>query len=194
MNNNTFVVANPHKCIGCKACEIACAVAHLDTSVATAGAMEAPFLPRLSLVRTSKVTMPVQCRQCDDAPCANVCPVDAITHQGNKIMVDTDKCIGCKTCMLACPFGAMDMAPELENGQMVYQEGLLLNNVEEQSAKEKMVAHKCDLCVGRENGPACAEVCPAAAFIVVKPSDMKQSIKNRRAASAIEVAGIKKAN
>ena len=194
MNNiNTFVVANPHKCIGCKACEIACAVAHLDISVVTAGEMEMPFLPRLSLVKTPMVTMPIQCRQCDDAPCANVCPVEAITHQGNKIVVDQDKCIGCKTCMLACPFGAMDMVPELENGLPVYQEGLALDT-EDQSAKEKMVAHKCDLCAGRENGPACAEVCPAAAFIVVKPADIKQSIKNRRAASALEVSGIKKAN
>ncbi len=194
MNNiNTFVVANPHKCIGCKACEIACAVAHLDTSVATAGAMEVPFLPRLSLVRTPRVTMPIQCRQCDDAPCANVCPVDAISHQENKIIIDTERCVGCKTCMLACPLGAMDMAPELENGQPVYQEGLPLD-ADSQSAKEKIVAHKCDLCAGRESGPACAEVCPAAAFIVVKPADMKQSIKSRRAASAAEVAGIKKAN
>lgn len=193
MNSNTFVVANPHKCIGCKACEIACAVAHLDTSVATAGAMEAPFLPRLSLVRTPMVTMPIQCRQCDDAPCANVCLVDAITHQDNKIIVDADKCIGCKTCMLACPLGAMDMAPEMENGQPVYQESLPLD-AEGQPVKEKIVAHKCDLCAGRENGPACVEVCPAVAFIVVKPEDMKKSVKNRRVASAAEVAGIKKAN
>ncbi|WP_425060582.1 Hydrogenase-4 component A [Sporomusa carbonis] len=190
---NTFVVANPHKCIGCKACEIACAVAHLDNSVATAGALEAPFLPRLNLVRTPMVTMPIQCRQCDDAPCANVCPVNAITHQEDKIIVNTDKCIGCKTCMIACPLGAMDMVPELENCQPVYQEGLQLN-IEGQPVKEKIVAHKCDLCVGREGGPACVEVCPASAFVIVKPADMKKAIKNRRAASAAEVACIKKAN
>ena len=195
MNNiNTFVVANPHKCIGCKACEIACAVAHLDISVATAGAMDTPFLPRLSLVRTPMVTMPIQCRQCDDAPCANVCPVEAITHQGNKILVDQDKCIGCKTCMLACPLGAMDMVPELNNGLLVYQDNLTLDYEDEQPAKEKLVAHKCDLCAGRESGPACAEVCPASAFIVVKPADIKQAVKNRRTASALEVSGIKKAN
>ena len=152
MNINTFVVANPHKCIGCRACEIACAVAHVGISVATAGETEAPFLPRLYLVQTPLVTMPVQCRQCDDAPCANVCPVNAITHQGNKIMVDTERCFGCKTCMLACPFGAMDMVPELKDGQAVVQNGLQIENGDTETNKDKLVAHKCDLCFGREGG------------------------------------------
>lgn len=191
MNVNAFVVANPHKCIGCQACEIACAVAHLGTSVATAGALEVPFLPRLTLVKTPLVTMPIQCRQCEDAPCANVCPVEAITHQGNKVIVNTEICIGCKTCMLACPFGAMDMVPELDAGRPIYQDVLKQQYIEEQIDKEKMVAHKCDLCTDRAGGPACVEICPASAFTVIEPKVMKESIKVKRAASAREMASTK---
>jgi len=185
---NTFVVANPNKCIGCRSCEIACAVAHLGTSVATAGAVSAPFQPRLALVKTPMVTMPIQCRQCEDAPCANVCPVKAISHQGDRIIVDTEICIGCKTCMLACPLGAMDMVEEYTDGEKVYQDGLKVSLGEEGTEKEKVVAHKCDLCKDRPGGPACLEVCVAKAFVLVQPQSMDTSIKQRRAASVLEIA------
>ncbi|MFT5873424.1 MAG: electron transport protein HydN [Clostridium sp.] len=184
---NTFVVANPNKCIGCKACEIACAVAHLDSSVSTAGVIDAPFLPRINLIRAERVTMPIQCRQCDDAPCANACPVAAIVHQDNRIVVKPELCIGCKTCMLACPFGAMDMVPQFQNGEEQVQMNLSVINKEGKQSKEVMVAHKCDLCVGRPGGPACVEVCPGDAFIIVKPEVIRDSIKNKRRASALGI-------
>ena len=116
MTKSAFVLADPTKCIGCQSCEIACAVAHLGTSVTTAGEMKIPFQPRLRVVRTSRVTMPIQCRHCEDAPCANACPVGAIVRQDGVVLVKQERCIGCKTCVLACPFGAMDMVPALENG------------------------------------------------------------------------------
>jgi electron transport protein HydN len=191
MNNNTFIVANPHKCIGCKACEIACAVAHLDTTAATAGTFETPFLPRLNLVRSSLVTMPIQCRQCDDAPCANVCPTRAITQLDKAIVVNTALCIGCKTCMVACPFGAMDMVPERVNSESVQQQGLKTITNGELMTKENLVAHKCDLCAGRKGGPACVEICPASAFSIVEPALLKDSIRNKRISSAKEMAGSK---
>ncbi|MGK0466961.1 MAG: electron transport protein HydN [Clostridium sp.] len=184
---NTFIVANPNKCIGCKSCEIACAVAHLDSSVATAGLIDAPFLPRINLIRAERVTMPIQCRQCDDAPCANACPVAAIVHRDNKIVVKTELCIGCKTCMLACPFGAMDMVPQFQNGEEQIQINLSMITKEGKQNKEIMVAHKCDLCEGRPGGPACVEICPCDAFTVVKPKVINQSIKNKRRSSALEI-------
>ena len=160
MEWNTYVVANPHKCISCKACEVSCAIAHLGTSVVTAGMTNAPFLPRLNLVQTPRVSAPIQCHHCENAACAVICPVNAITRQENAVIVNTDKCIGCKSCIIACPFGAVDMAPQ----------------------KEKLVAHKCDTCAGRKEGPACVEACPASAFVVVKPDELKESIKSKRTA------------
>ncbi len=169
MNMSTFVVANPRKCIACKSCEIACAVAHLKTTVATAGGLNAPFQPRLSLVQTPLLAMPVQCRQCEDAPCAAICPAKAITRRDGAVIVDADRCFGCKSCMLACPFGAMDMAAADDD----------------EPAKPRAVAHKCDLCVGRSGGPACVEACPAQAFVVVRPDELQKSLAQRRRAAAM---------
>jgi len=180
---NTFVVANPNKCIGCKSCEIACAVAHLDVSVATAGFIDAPFSPRISMVREARVTMPIQCRQCDDAPCANACPVAAIVQKENRIVVKTELCIGCKTCMLACPFGAMDMVPRCQDGEQQMQINLSVITKEGKQSKKVMVAQKCDLCAGRPKGPACVEVCPTDALIVIKPKVINDSIRNKRQSS-----------
>jgi electron transport protein HydN len=173
MNMSAFVVANPRKCIGCKACEIACAVAHLHTTVVTAAALDVPFQPRLNLVQNPLVTMPVQCRQCEDAPCASICPVQAITRRNGVVVVDTDRCFGCKSCMLACPFGAMDMA----------QEASKTDGAPVTAGKERTVAHKCDLCDGRPGGPACVEACPALAFVVVKPEALRKSVAEKRGAS-----------
>jgi electron transport protein HydN len=162
MDLNTYVVANPHKCISCKACEVSCAVAHLGTSVVVANMMDTPFLPRLNLVQTPLVAAPIQCHHCENAACAIVCPVGAITRQDNAVIVNTDKCIGCKSCLIACPFGAVELVPENEQ-------------------KEKLVAHKCDFCAGRKEGPACVETCPASAFVVVKPDELRESVKSKRA-------------
>ena len=71
---NSFILANSEKCVGCKTCEIACALAHLERNPGTAGAADGAFMPRLYVMRTPEVTVPVQCRHCEDAPCANALP------------------------------------------------------------------------------------------------------------------------
>ncbi|MBQ4797356.1 electron transport protein HydN, partial [Pectobacterium versatile] len=65
------------------------------------------FTPRLKVVKGLNVSTTIQCRHCEDAPCANVCPNGAIVHAGDHIRVQQEKCIGCKTCVVACPYGAM---------------------------------------------------------------------------------------
>lgn len=189
---NNFVIANPEKCIGCKACEVACAVAHLDVTVATAAAKDVPFVPRLNLVRASNVTMPVQCRQCDDAPCANACPVEAIIQKNGINTVIPDKCIGCKKCMMACPFGMIDIQPKISKGEPETQGGLHLETKEGEQEKAIFVIHKCDFCAGRANGPACVEVCPANAFTVVEEKVIVESIRKKRLEAALDIAGKRK--
>ena len=74
---NKMVIADPGKCIGCRTCEVACALAH-SAPDALAKLSPASFIPRLKVVKTAKVSTPVQCRQCDDAPCAAVCPTGTL--------------------------------------------------------------------------------------------------------------------
>lgn len=178
---NAFVVADPNKCIGCKVCEVACSVAHSDTVATTVGTLEAPIIPKLYLVKTPDVTMPIQCRQCEDAPCANVCPVAAVTQVNQTIMIDSGKCVGCKTCMIACPFGAIDLVPIYKEGNPVAQSALKTENAGELVEKELVVASKCDLCAGCASGPACVDACPEKALEVISPQKQKER-RNREAA------------
>lgn len=171
---NSFVLADPKKCIGCKVCEIACAVAHRSEEIKTVGNMDIPVMSRLYLVRTADVTMPIQCRHCEDAPCANICPVFAITQVDNKIIINEESCIGCKTCMIACPFGAIELAPAFKDGKPVFQSLLTLDSEEKLSSKQTAVASKCDLCNDRLNGPACIEACPRQALTYVNVKKEKQ--------------------
>ncbi len=117
-------------CMGCHACEVACKQEH-HLSIG----------PRLvRVVEKSADFFPVYCHHCADAPCRASCPVEAIyRNEKGLVLIDSEKCIGCKECMEACPFGAM------------------------QFDDDAGTAVKCDLCAERlYNGlsPACFSVCP----------------------------------
>ncbi|MDF2572173.1 MAG: 4Fe-4S ferredoxin iron-sulfur binding protein [Sporomusa sp.] len=185
---NSFIIADPNKCIGCRTCEIACVLAHSPEDALINGTIDKSFYPRLSVIKTATVSAPVQCRHCEDAPCANVCPHGAIVNVNNTIQIDSDACIGCKTCMLACPFGAIDLAQQCKEGDLVWQHGLNVVDEEGEHAKEKLVGLKCDLCIGRKEGPACKGVCPTNAFTAVEGKLISASITKKRQSSALELA------
>lgn len=185
---NDFLVANPDQCIGCRTCEIACALAHAAKDALTAGTLDRDFNPRLKVVKVAAVTVPVQCRQCEDAPCANVCPTGAIVNKNHSIQVNSEACIGCKSCLLACPFGAMELAPQVVQGEAVLQDGLKVADAAGGHPKEKLVAFKCDLCRDRPEGPACAGVCPTKAFKPVMGQTLSHYAKERRKACAVELS------
>lgn len=172
----SFVIADPNKCTGCRSCEVACFTMHnKENKVAyTVGTVEIPVIPRLYLVKDDKFCMPVQCRHCEDAPCLNTCPVKAIKRENNIISVVEEKCIGCKTCLLACPFGAIDLLPQYKDGKEVEQIGIDDSN---------KMAYKCDLCK-QNNKLACVEACPQEALKLVTPMDDKKS-KNKQAALSL---------
>mgnify|MGYP003875883827 CR=1 FL=1 len=131
--------------MGCRACEIACAVEHsLSKSI-----YEAPYeipkpIPRIRVLPIDIFYVPARCQHCEDAPCIAVCPTKALskTDEGF-VIVDPMKCIGCLMCALACPFGH----PRY-------------------SAEEKTMI-KCDFCYTRVREgkpPACVEACPTGAL------------------------------
>jgi electron transport protein HydN len=176
---NGFVLADPKKCIGCRVCEVACAVAHADREIKTVGNMDFSIKPRLYLVKTPEVTMPVQCRHCEDAPCLKSCPVSAIKEKDNMIVIDEAGCIGCKSCMIACPFGAIEL--------IVSQQEYIRNDQDDLEAKPGIVASKCDLCGG--SSPVCVDVCPRKALQYV---DMIKERTQRRITAANKMSGFNK--
>ena len=182
---NSFVLADPNKCIGCRVCEVACAVAHTEKEIKTVGNMDIPLKSRLYLVKTAEVTMPVQCHHCEDAPCVKSCLILAIKEQGNKIVIDEQSCIGCKSCIIACPFGAIELILSHIEDKMSLPE-LGKGDHKELQNKQKVIASKCDLCNGRTRGPACVEACPQEALQYV---DVEKERKNRRIEAANRMSG-----
>ena len=105
MSRNCLVV-DLDKCIGCHACEVACknengiALGEYWNRVLQIG-------PHGTFPDLEQYWLPVQCQQCEDAPCVHVCPTGASYRDADgKVLVDKEKCIGCKYCMAACPYGA----------------------------------------------------------------------------------------
>lgn len=182
---NSFVIADSSKCIGCRACEVACfAVHNKNNNVGyTVGTVTIPVIPRLYIVKTPLVTMPIQCRQCEDAPCAKSCSVGAISQKDNTIVIDEKKCIGCKNCLMACPFGAIDLLPQYDDGKEVIQFNLKEESGDDLEKVLKSTAYKCDLCIENDK-QECINACPNNALRLVRPLEEKKS-KNKIAAQAL---------
>ncbi len=166
---NKFVIANPQICIGCATCMAGCYQSSIDRGKLVAA--------RLIVTRTQSGTMPNQCRQCDNAPCANVCPVGALSFGKENIELSEELCIGCKMCVLTCPFGAI----RLESVPNVSTE---LNPFFENEPRN--IAVKCDLCAGSEKGPECVNVCPTGALMFIDKQTFEHKIFNQKAKNAVE--------
>jgi len=174
-----FVQSDAEKCIGCRTCEIACAVAHSESKQNTAGATPGVFVPRLFVMIAADLSAPVQCHHCVDAPCLNVCQMSAISRVNGRTVVDTSRCVGCKLCLMACPFGAIEFIP-LPSGTRPIFPGET-EKPEEWRRRKFHRASNCDLCVHRAQGPACVETCPEKALELVDPAAEK-SRRNMEAA------------
>ena len=176
---NTFIFADAQSCIGCRTCEVACVISHQQNQSVTA-IDPANFTPRLQLVQNAQVSTPVMCRQCEDAPCAQVCPNQAIVREDNHIKVLQERCIGCKTCAIACPYGAMQVVTITgETGS-----GLFARKT------TRAEAIKCDLCSDNPQGPACVRVCPTKALRIETSADVEQTSSRKREAAALAAASV----
>ena len=163
-----FVQSDAEKCIGCRTCEIACAISHGDPKIGTAGAARGVFIPRLFVMITDGLSAPVQCHHCVDAPCRNVCQMSAISRVNGRTVVDTGRCVGCKLCLMACPFGAIEFVPLPAGTRPIFPGDT--ENPEEWGRRRFQRASNCDLCVHRPEGPACVETCPEKALQLVNPA------------------------
>lgn len=162
---NSFVIGDPNKCIGCRSCEVACAAVHRgDNSGKTVGTMDTPITPRLFFIKSKEAAMAIQCRHCEDAPCANSCPAQAIKQVDGSIVIDDKLCIGCKTCTLVCPVGAINLLPKFEPKEVTG--GI--------DRKLRIMAYKCDLCVEQGGTPNCVKACPKDALTIATPKEQKK--------------------
>lgn len=174
---NKFVIADPNVCIGCATCMAACYESSYKRGKLA--------VPRLVVTRSKSGTMPNQCRQCDDAPCANVCPVGALVFGKDAIELHEEICIGCKMCTLACPFGAIRAEAEIMPSINYAMEPKYNLGIESEIGA-KSIAVKCDLCAGRESGPACVEVCPTGALMFLNSQNVDYSLINQKAVETVE--------
>jgi len=144
-----------------------CAMAHSDASdLAEAAQSPEPPQPRIHVEPGQLYGIPLQCRHCQDAPCINVCPTEAMHRDSTTgpVLLDEERCIGCSFCVMACPFGVVDLRPD---GKAVV---------------------KCDQCIKRTEAgqdPACVAGCPTGALRFV---EMDKWLRERRRQTAGRVA------
>jgi Fe-S-cluster-containing dehydrogenase component len=126
-----------------------------------------------------KYYLPVQCQQCDNAPCVKVCPVQATwKEQDGIVVVDYNWCIGCRYCEAACPYHARRFnwtKPEVPAEEMNPDQGYLSNRIRPQG-----VVEKCTFCLHRTRKgllPACLEACPTGARVFGNLLDPESEIR-----------------
>ena len=152
--------------MGCHSCEFACAVAHSATKdpYAIIRVGERPG-SRVFVEAYRGKAIPVHCNHCEEAACVLACPTGAVHRKEEKgpVLVDVTRCIGCRMCVQACPFGVMTLSSDGKG------------------------ALKCDLCTERlAEGiePACVMACPTKAVVFSSEEEANRA-KRRKAAYMI---------
>jgi len=155
------------KCLGCKSCELACAVAHSRSKVVWEAIFEHP-LPqtRVDVSTVEDFAMPLHCRHCENAPCIQVCPTRAMSRSGpdEPVLCQSARCIGCTLCVLVCPFGVLKM----------------------DRAGKAII--KCDLCLELlQEGldPACVTACPTKAIRLVSVEEFSNEVAQQARADLV---------
>lgn len=148
VNNMKRIYVNEQWCLGCHLCEYECMFANsgLDEMFKLKGKAGKDILPRIQVEGDEKspIHFAVNCRHCSGTACVNGCIAGALTKTDEgMVVIDKNKCVGCFTCVLLCPFGAI------------------------MPAADGKAAQKCMLCTDNiKNGePNCVKYCPNNAIV-----------------------------
>ena len=154
-NKDIKIFCDITRCVGCRSCELACALEHSKGKSIFSAIKEKP-LPkkRVKAENAGKKIISLHCQHCEEAPCVNACMSGALSKdkETGATLHDKEKCVGCWMCVMVCPFGAI--AQDIENH----------------------IAVKCDLCPDREDF-ACVAACPTGALFVGTKEEFEKKIK-----------------
>lgn len=186
------------RCTGCDACAVACKVENNLPNdiwwnrILTIGGKTANS-PKGTFPNLQMQFLPMNCQHCENPPCVKACPVGATYKREDGIVIqDYDKCIGCRYCMVACPYSGVrqfnwkkpEYAIEMAMGDAAV------------TPHQSDVIEKCNFCIHRvDQGlkPACVEACPNRARIfgdIDDPnSEVSQAIKGRSYVKILEEKG-----
>ncbi|MFC7044677.1 4Fe-4S ferredoxin N-terminal domain-containing protein [Halobacteriaceae archaeon GCM10025711] len=162
------MVIDLEKCVGCDSCTVACKAENRTPPGVSYNVVieeEHGEYPN-----TSRTNLPRPCMQCDNPSCVQVCPVSATYKMENGVVnIDYDRCIGCRYCMIACPYGAryFDFGENYDGEMMGAGEITSPEYGVDRGAREEQKSpigntRKCSFCMHRlERGeePACVETC-----------------------------------
>ena len=129
-------------CLGCHLCEYNCAFANSGMKDMVKALKNKPVFARIRVEEKDNITYAVSCRHCKDPICVKSCISGALSKdESGAVVIDHDRCVGCLTCIIVCPYGAV-------------------------SVGEGGVVQKCELCLKNSCGePACVKGCPNRAII-----------------------------
>ena len=132
---------NEKWCLGCHLCEYYCAYANSGEKDMVHALKGVAIRPRIQIEENNGISFAVSCRHCKEPLCVKSCITGALSVEDGVITVNRDKCVGCYTCILSCPYGCVMPS---ENG----------------------VIQKCELCMKNSVGsPACVKGCPNKAIV-----------------------------
>jgi len=189
-NPHHVMVIDTNRCVGCWTCAVSCKEINneplgvwwnrvLTTAPNQSTAEQPPTsesidVPYGVFPDLSMAYLPLACQQCNDAPCVKVCPVQATFRRDDgTVLVDYDRCIGCRYCMAACPYGvrvfnwgSAEYAPGgvVGYGDDYRVDGRLVFTPQ----RPKGVVEKCAFCVeliDQGEDPFCVQNCPAGARV-----------------------------
>jgi carbon-monoxide dehydrogenase iron sulfur subunit len=147
-------------CLGCKSCEMACAVEHSSSKILFGAISERPASVRRIYVEDADgQNVPLVCRHCQDAPCVAVCRTGAMYQDSLSGIVDRkeENCVGCWMCAMICPYGVIGRHVEVR------------------------VAIKCDRCKDL-TVPACVHACPTGNLIYATQEEFVEMMRKEAAA------------
>lgn len=175
------MVIDLKKCVGCQACSVSCKGAN-----ATPPGDLRCWVDRVEEGTYPEATVtfvPKMCNHCENAPCIEACAVEGATYKREDgiVVIDKEKCIGCKACITTCPYEARH---SVEEGVGYFGESLTAFEEAGYGRHPAKTVDKCDFCLSRAAEgavpePACASACPAGARLFGDIDTLRSVIDER---------------